>query len=99
MKRMLSSLLAALLLAMAALPVCAEEGHVQQLLNAMSLRDKVSQMLMVDFRYWDQEVPLNEKGEIDEKRQTRLTAMNEQVEDVLSTHRFGAVIYFAQNLM
>ena len=29
------------------------QWKVQKLLEEMSLRDKVTQMLMVDFRYWD----------------------------------------------
>lgn len=57
----------------------------------MPLRNKVTQMLMVDFRYWDE----NTSDKIERKG---LTVMNSQVEGILRDYNFGAVIYFAQNL-
>lgn len=57
----------------------------------MPLRNKVTQMLMVDFRYWDE----NTSDTIERKG---LTVMNSQVEGILRDYNFGAVIYFAQNL-
>lgn len=57
----------------------------------MPLRNKVTQMLMVDFRYWDE----NTSDKIERKG---LTVMNSQVEGIIRDYNFGAVIYFAQNL-
>lgn len=57
----------------------------------MSLRDKVTQMLMVDFRYWDENTS-------DNKQRQGLTVMNSQVRQIIEDYNFGAVIYFAQNL-
>lgn len=55
------------------------------------LRDKIAQMLMVDFRYWD-------KNPLDETAAEGFTVMNEQVQKIVEEYNFGAVIYFAQNL-
>ena len=57
----------------------------------MPLRNKVTQMLMVDFRYWDENTS-------DTNERKGLTVMNSQVEGILRDYNFGAVIYFAQNL-
>lgn len=57
----------------------------------LSLRDKVTQMLMVDFRYWDENTS-------DNKAKQGLTVMNSQVRQIIEDYHFGAVIYFAQNL-
>ena len=62
----------------------ASQIRVNNLLKEMSLRDKVTQMLMVDFRYWD--------------GNTGFTVMNNQVRKIVEDYNFGAVIYFAQNL-
>lgn len=61
------------------------------LVNNMSLQDKVTQMLMVDFRYWDENTS-------DSVQRQGLTVMNDQVRQIVEDYNFGAVIYFAQNL-
>ena len=98
MKKILA-IVAALAVAAAVLGLTAfKPGRVEKIMKKMSLRDKVTQMMMVDFRYWDQELPLDEAGKVDESRQTRFTVMNPQVEEIIRDYNFGAVIYFAQNL-
>lgn len=57
----------------------------------MPLENKVAQMLMVDFRYWDE----NTSDNVERKG---FTVMNSQVKQILKDYNFGAVIYFAQNL-
>lgn len=67
------------------------QSEVSKLLDEMSLRDKVTQMLMVDFRYWDENPD-------DNTEKTGFTVMNDQVRRIVEDYNFGAVIYFAQNL-
>lgn len=64
---------------------------VKTMVKQMPLRDKVTQMLMMDLRYWD-DVPVKEED------RTGFTQMNDAVRAILTQYRFGAVIYFAQNL-
>lgn len=64
---------------------------VKTMVSKMSLQDKITQMLMMDFRYWDESL---EEG----SDQTGFTEMNDSVRSILNQYRFGSVIYFAQNL-
>ena len=64
---------------------------INSIVDSLSLQDKVTQMLMVDFRYWDE----NTSDSIDKQG---LTFMNSQVREIIEDYNFGAVIYFAQNL-
>lgn len=66
------------------MPSSAASSRVDSIRAGMTLRDKVTQMLMVDFRYWNG---------------TGFTNMNEQVRSIVRDYRFGAIIYFAQNLI
>lgn len=69
----------------------AQKDPVNWVADNLSLRDKVTQMLMVDFRYWDENTS-------DNKEKQGLTVMNNQVRQIIENYKFGAVIYFAQNL-
>ncbi len=93
---------AALLLSMSLMtaPGAAEaSGRIDQLISAMPLRDKIMQMMMLEIRYWDEELPLDEKGKTISDKQTPFTVMNAQVQALLEKYRPGAVICFAQNLV
>ena len=68
-----------------------KKSTVDEIINTMSLRDKIAQMMMISIRYWDE----NPK---DGKEAENFTVMNEQVAWLVQTYPFGAVIYFAQNL-
>lgn len=72
------------------LPI-AYQNPVKWVAENLSLRNKVTQMLMVDFRYWDEDTS-------DSSSKQGLTVMNSQVRQILEEYHFGAVIYFAQNL-
>ena len=63
-------------------------SRVEQLVAEMSLRDKVTQMLMVDFRKW---------GATSAKA-TDFTVMNDEVREIVENYNFGSVIYFANNI-
>lgn len=64
---------------------------VHAMVKAMPLRDKITQMLMMDLSYWDE-------SQQEEEEKTPLTQMNDSVGKILSEYRFGSVIYFKQNL-
>lgn len=75
-------------------PFCAfaeSSDNVSSLIDNMTLRDKITQMLMVDFRYWDEDPN-------DNNSKTAFTVMNDQVCKIVEDYNFGAIIYFAQNL-
>ena len=88
MKKICCIVLSILLAAGCMLPAAGEETAVEQrvngLLENMSLRQKITQMMMVDFRNW------NGKG---------FTVMNDQVRTIVEDYNFGAVIYFAPNMV
>ena len=63
---------------------------VEEMLRSMTLRQKITQMLMVDFRYWDEG---NGAGQVG------FTVMNDQIRKIVEDYDFGAMIYFAQNVV
>ena len=65
-----------------------ELTRVEKLISEMSLRDKVTQMLMVDFRKWG----------ATEATATDFTVMNDEVRKIVEDYNFGSVIYFANNI-
>lgn len=67
------------------------QSRVENILDDMSVRQKITQMLEVDFRYWDEDLT-------DEEGQVAFTKMNPQVQKIVEDYDFGAVIYFAQNI-
>lgn len=73
------------------LPVRAADDAVAQQVAAMSLREKILQMMLVDFRYWDEEPT-------DSAEKQEFTVMNDQVRQVLQDYHFGGILYFAQNM-
>ena len=85
MKRKLLCFCLSILLAVGCgLPAAGEETAVEQrvneILQGMSLRQKITQMMMIDFRNW------NGSG---------FTVMNAQVRKIVEDYQFGALIYFA----
>jgi len=57
--------------------------RVKSMVDNMTLRDKVTQMMMVDFRLW---------GSAD------FTVMNDEVRKIIADYNFGSVILFANNI-
>lgn len=93
--RVLSSALALTMVAGTAASAFAAESksnRVENLLKSMSLEQKVNQMMMVDFRYW---------GSTDEEATANggFTEMNDEVREIVEEYNFGAIIYFAQNMV
>ena len=62
--------------------------RVDEMIEGMSLRDKVTQMLMVDFRKWGETTATA----------TDFTVMNDQVQKIVEDYNFGSVIFFANNI-
>ncbi|MBR4026162.1 MAG: beta-hexosaminidase, partial [Lachnospiraceae bacterium] len=101
-KRVLASILTLVLMITTLLPhtvlaanadvEVAATSRVEQIMDNMTTRQKVTQMLMVDFRYWDEDLT-------DDVAQTGFTVMNDQIRQIVEDYDFGALIYFAQNLI
>lgn len=94
MKKFLAVILAAVLMFGITAPACgAAEAFdaVTALVSEMSLRDKITQMLMVDFRKWDEDLT-------DGVAAQDFTVMNEQVRQIVESYHFGAIIYFSNNI-
>ena len=72
-------------------PTIEVSDRVQGIIDNMSVREKVTQMLMVDFRKWDSDLT-------DEVAAQDFTVMNEQVQKIVEDYDFGAIIYFANNI-
>ena len=91
MKRMLALVLALVMVIgmMPAISVSAQPtDRVADLVANMSLRDKITQMLMVDFRKWG----------ATSGTATDFTVMNDEVRKIVEDYTFGSVIYFANNI-
>lgn len=90
MKKVLASAMSLSMVAsMAMSGVGATTSRVDSLLSKMSLRQKITQMMMVDFRKWKTE---------DESKATDFTKMNSEVQKIVEDYDFGSVIFFANNI-
>ena len=85
---LLAMLLTMLPVASAATQTNDEENTVEKLLSSMSLRDKVTQMMMVDFRKWGSSA----------EDAADFTEMNDEVYSIVEEYNFGAVILFSNNV-
>jgi len=65
-----------------------EPTRVEKLVAEMSLRDKVTQMMMVDFRMWGSDVASAKD----------FTVMNDEVRKIIEDYNFGSIILFANNI-
>ncbi len=90
MKKVLASAMSLSMVAsMAMSGVGATTSRVDSLLSNMSLRQKITQMMMVDFRKWKSE---------GEEEATDFTKMNSEVQKIVEDYDFGSVIFFANNI-
>lgn len=75
--------------AQSVLPVAAEtSSRVEEIINGMSVRQKIEQMIMIDFRKWG---PTYDEAQ-------DFTVMNDEVAQIIENYDFGSVIYFANNI-
>ena len=90
MKKVLASAMSLSMVAsMAMSGVGATTSRVDSLLSNMSLRQKITQMMMIDFRQWKT---------ADEKAKSDFTKMNSEVQKIVEDYDFGSVIFFANNI-
>lgn len=90
MKKVLASAMSLSMVAsMAMSGVGATTSRVDSLLSNMSLRQKITQMMMVDFRQWKT---------ADEEAKSDFTKMNSEVQKIVEDYDFGSVIFFANNI-
>ena len=90
MKKVLASAMSLSMVAsMAMSGVGATTSRVDSLLSNMSLRQKITQMMMVDFRQWKT---------ADYEAKSDFTKMNSEVQKIVEDYDFGSVIFFANNI-
>ncbi len=58
-------------------------------IKQMSLEEKIGQMLMLDFRYWNKQ---------DETEPSNFTVMNDEVGSIIHNYHLGGVILFKNNV-
>ena len=63
------------------------ESTVKKIMDNMSLREKITQCMMIDFRMWE-----NAAGEIE-----NMTMLKSEVAELLADYKFGSLIMFAEN--
>lgn len=66
------------------------ETDVKAIVEAMSVDEKVGQMLMPDFRNWQKQ---------GESKATGFTVMNDEVGSIIKKYHLGGVILFAENVV
>ena len=84
----------AMILIIASIPAGAAEEEtdmIEKLISGMTLQEKVSQMMMVDFRTW------NENPEDESSEAVPVTQLREEIRQAVSEDRFGGIILFAEN--
>ena len=85
----------ALVVLLCAFPVCGAEpdtaSEVDALIEQMTIREKIGQMVMADFRTW------NENPEDENSEAVPVTQLREEIRDAISRDRFGGIILFAEN--
>ena len=94
MKKKIVSLLTAAALACGSagiIPAQAEEySRAAEIVAGMTLEQKISQMLMIQYRYWREDGSNGKSADV--------TVLNEPVAELLGKYSFGGVILFAENV-
>lgn len=90
-RNMFAAVLTLAMIFCAMTPVYAE-SRVDTLLQKMSVKQKVEQMFMPDFRKWSTD------HSIEQDKRPDFTKMNDEVREIIKTHNFGGVILFANNV-
>ena len=67
-------------------------------LSNMTLREKVAQMMIASFRFW-QEMPETENGEqpAEEPPKTKITELNDEIRGMVTRDHFGGILLFGEN--
>ncbi|PWA00814.1 hypothetical protein BB558_003127 [Smittium angustum] len=70
---------------------CVKCASIECMVANMSLQDKITQKIVLDFRKW-------RLGSCDVAAEKDFTVMNTEVADILAKYKFGDVILFAENV-
>ena len=96
----LLSLLTALILLFSgcAMAENTNENDPEAILNGMSLRDKVAQMMIASFRIW-KEIPETENAEQPSEAPpaVNITELNDEIREMVARDHFGGILLFAEN--
>ena len=76
------------------------DDTLEIMLSAMTLREKVAQMMIASFRVW-QEVPETQDGEqpAEELPKTKITELNDEIREMIARDHFGGILLFGENLV
>ena len=96
MKKRMISMLLAIVMVLGLIPAIVKAANtettvssrVESILSEMTLEEKITQMMMVDFRDW------GENG----AKATDFTVMNDEVRQIIEDYNFGSIILFADNI-
>ncbi len=74
------------------------DNNTETILAGMTLREKVSQMMIASFRVW-QELPETETAEdtAEEPPKTNITELNDEIRDMQARNHFGGILLFGEN--
>ena len=74
------------------------DDSLEIMLSAMTLREKVAQMMIASFRVW-QEVPETADGEqpAAEAPKTNITELNDEIREMVAREHFGGILLFGEN--
>ena len=78
-------------------PAWAESDSVERILSAMSLRDKVAQMMIASFRTWQEAPAENGEKPEEEPAKVNITALNDQIREMAGRNHFGGMLLFQEN--
>ena len=100
MKSKLLCLLMAAILLVSGCAFAQDNGDdtLEIMLSAMTLREKVAQMMIASFRVW-QEVPETADGEqpAEEPPKTNITELNDEIREMIAREHFGGILLFGEN--
>lgn len=85
-------------------PDTEDTTEIDKILDGMTLRDKVEQMMIVSFRVW-KEVPDETENDISKSVEnsekeipsTNITELNDDIRSAITSHHFGGTTLFAEN--
>ena len=82
-----------------ALPAKKKDDSLERILSAMTLRDKVAQMMIASFRVW-KEVPETESAEqpLEKPPAVNITELNDEIRDMITRDHFGGILLFGENI-
>ncbi len=75
----------------------AESDPVESILSSLSLRDKVTQMMIVSFRIWQEVPPEGEEKPEEEPPKENITALNDPIREMIGRNHFGGILLYGQN--